>query len=413
MKTSQAKCCVHFLPAKSGDCLVLEFDNQNCILIDCGYTVTYKEELKPLLCSLAQKGCRISLMIITHIDEDHISGAVSFLEENGDAGAPRIIPVDEIWHNGIFNTVMTSELFLKRRSEEISEDLQNKYRTVRSLLKSQLHGGNGAVSALQSKMLEKICAKYHYRVNGGSDGGCIVKNRIYSFDGCEIRVLSPGTEELEKLQKVLDRELVRAFGMDYLWNRPEEFAELLELFALCRGTDAPGKFTGKQIAAGRGDIQKWIGTSSLAKMNEINCASIVVEIRYGELKLLFMGDSESELWKEQLEPYYDLIKVSHHGTTKPNLAWMEHTDAKRLLISTNGGKNRHPEDEFLARAMRERFEELYFNYNIQRKSEILAMQEIYHFKAEFGQREIFLNEVEGADEEHEGTNHKSKVLSGR
>lgn len=407
------KCCVHFLPAKSGDCLVLEFDNKNCILIDCGYPVTYEEELKPLLRSLAEKGCRISLMVITHIDEDHISGAVSFLEENGDAEKPRIIPVDEIWHNGIFNTVMKSELFSKHRSEEISEDLQNEYRTVRSMLKRQLHGGNGTVSALQSKMLENVCAKYHYRVNGGLDGGCIVKNRIYSFDGCEIRVLSPGTEELEKLQKALDRELVRAFGMDYRWNRPEEFAELLELFALCRGTDAPGTFTGKQIAVRRGDIQDWIGTSRLAKMNEINCASIVMEIRYEGLKLLFMGDSESELWAEQLEPFYDLIKVSHHGTTKPNLAWMERTDARRLLISTNGGKHRHPEDDFLARAMLGIFEELYFNYNIQRKSEILSMQETYHFKAEFEQREIFLNGVEGTDEEHEGTNNQNKVLSGR
>lgn len=111
METGNAKCVVHFLPAKSGDCILLEFDNRNCILIDCGYTVTYNEELKPLLQELSKKGCKISLMIITHTDEDHISGAISFIEDNGNAENPKVIQIDEIWHNGIFNTVMNSEIF--------------------------------------------------------------------------------------------------------------------------------------------------------------------------------------------------------------------------------------------------------------------------------------------------------------
>ncbi|MCI9141404.1 MAG: MBL fold metallo-hydrolase, partial [Lachnospiraceae bacterium] len=207
--------------------------------------------------------------------------------------------------------------------------------------------------------------------------------------------LSPGMTELEKFQKILDRELIRTFGKDYLWKRTEEFGELLELMTLYQGADAPGTFTMRQISAGTGDIQKWLGTSNLAEMNEINCASIVVVIRYKGLKLLFMGDSESELWKEQLEPKYDLIKVSHHGSTKPNLAWMESTKSRKLLISTNGGRHRHPEDDFLARVMMGDFEELYFNYDIQRKSAILAMQEKYHFKAEFQKREIVLDCVTG------------------
>ena len=102
---------MHFLPAKAGDCFVLEFDNKNCVLIDCGYPSTYKEELKPLLQKLSKAGCRISLMIITHMDEDHISGAVSFIDENGDANNPHVIQVDEIWHNGIFNTVLNRKCF--------------------------------------------------------------------------------------------------------------------------------------------------------------------------------------------------------------------------------------------------------------------------------------------------------------
>lgn len=42
---------------------------------------------------------------------------------------------------------------------------------------------------------------------------------------------------------------------------------------------------------------------------------------------------------------------------------MEGTNAKKLLISMNGGRHRHPEDDFLAWAMMGEFETLYFNYD--------------------------------------------------
>ena len=395
MKKNKHNCTVHFLPARAGDCFVLEFENKKCILIDCGYSITYREELKPLLQKLAKKGCRISLMIITHVDEDHILGAISFLEENGDVEHPRIIQVDEIWHNGIFNTIMNSELFRRREAEDISEETVTKYKTVCGILKKQMQGERGTISAPQSKMFEEICAKYHYRVNDRFDKGCVVKNQSCRLGDCEIQILSPGMTELEKLQKKLDRELIRTFGKDYLWKRTEEFEQLLTLIAFYRGKEEQRTFTKQQIAAGTRDIREWIGTSNLASMNEINCASIVIVIRYRSLKLLFMGDSESELWIEQIEPQYDLIKVSHHGSTKPNLAWMEGTRAKKLLVSTNGGNHRHPEDDFLARIMMGKFDELYFNYDIHRKPVILAMQEKYHFKAEFRKREIVLDCLAG------------------
>lgn len=81
----------------AGDCILIELEHPDCILIDCGYKTTYNTELRPLLLRLNAEGYRISLMIISHIDRDHIEGAVHFLRENGDAEIPAIIPVDEIW----------------------------------------------------------------------------------------------------------------------------------------------------------------------------------------------------------------------------------------------------------------------------------------------------------------------------
>lgn len=391
MKISQPKCKVHFLPAMSGDCVLLELDNKNCILIDCGYPVTYREELKPLLVELSQKGCKISLMLITHIDEDHISGAVNFIDENGCADNPKIIQIDRIWHNGIFNTILNSDLFLQHENEIVPKDTLKLCENLSGSLKKQLRGECGTVSALQSKLFESACARNRYIINEGIENSRIVKNQKFRFDECEIEILSPGITEIENFQKKMNKEMIRVFGRDYLWNRTDEFTELLELMVLNCGADTRGTFWNKTISASSVNVPNWVGTSNLAKMNEINKASIVVVIRYKGLRLLFMGDSESELWKEQLEPYYDLIKVSHHGSTKPNLTWMECTKAEKLLISTNSGRHRHPEDDFLARVMLGDFKELYFNYDIQRKPVISAMQDKYHFKAYFKKKEIFLN----------------------
>ena len=75
---------IHLLKAESGDCVLLQLANKRCILIDCGYKSTYENELKPLLLRLSSEGYVISLLIITHYDEDHIGGAISFLKDNGD-----------------------------------------------------------------------------------------------------------------------------------------------------------------------------------------------------------------------------------------------------------------------------------------------------------------------------------------
>ena len=135
IKNSQPKCVVHFLPAMAGDCFVVELDNKNCILIDCGYSVTYKEELKPLLMKLSRKGCKISLMLITHIDEDHVSGAVNFVEENGYAEDPQIIQIDRIWHNGILNVIINSSWFLQHEKENVPDDTLKSWAKARGLLK--------------------------------------------------------------------------------------------------------------------------------------------------------------------------------------------------------------------------------------------------------------------------------------
>ena len=127
-------CKIHFIKAMSGDSFLLEFSDKNCILIDCGYRSTYEMELKPLLCELNSKGCRISLLVVTHMDEDHIGGAIALIEDNGNSNTPNIIAIDDIWFNGIFDVCQNYKYVLSHLDECLSEKESKKYRYIRAEL---------------------------------------------------------------------------------------------------------------------------------------------------------------------------------------------------------------------------------------------------------------------------------------
>lgn len=388
-------CSVHFLPAKAGDCFVLELDNNDCILIDGGYASTYEQELKPLLLRLKDKGCRIVLMIITHIDQDHIEGAIRLLRENGAKDNPQIIPIENIWFNGFFNTLATLPQFAGRYVDALPPNILDQKNRVLRDIQMQLPGEDGPISAQHSKCFEELCAENGYLLNCQFPNDTVLctsktrkevlQNGIQLGD-CKIYVLGPAEAQLKRLAHELDISLVKLFGCDYRLN--EEFRKFFEVLMKLYQKPQPEN---QEVAAVGAQLESWIGTSTMSPMNVVNCASIVVEIEYKGSSMLFTGDSESESWANLLAPHYQLIKLSHHGTAKPNLALLENTTGDRLLISTNGGShNRHPEDELLARAILKNNRSLYFNYKIARHKQLLTLQEEYGFNPIFEEEEIIL-----------------------
>ena len=389
------KCIVHFLPAMAGDCILIELEHPDCILIDCGYKTTYNTELRPLLLRLSAEGYRISLMIISHIDRDHIEGAVHFLRENGDAEIPAIIPVDEIWINGFFNTLFPRLEFKHREIDELSLEerkmLSDKLKSLKMSFPDE-----GYISATQCKALERLCVQNGYRVNCSCPDRIVKRsamrysevatNRI-SIAGCQIAILNPGEPQLEALSRELDREMIRWFGRDYKIQQSDEFTQLFEL--LMELYEEPT--SSEPIMAMSANLKSWLGTSLLAPMNAVNRSSIVVEIIYHGRNMLFTGDGESFDWVEFLAPIYDLIKISHHGSTKPNIKLLENCKAKHLLVSTNGGAyDRYPENELLARMIFSGAERLHFNYDIGQKQQLMDLQDSYGFSANFGKQTIIL-----------------------
>ncbi len=89
---------IELFPAGNGDAILIEFDDQ-LILVDTGFVSTFRDHLKPRLKALHDQGRRLSKFVVTHIDADHISGAIAFIKENDVADNPSIIGIDEIWFN--------------------------------------------------------------------------------------------------------------------------------------------------------------------------------------------------------------------------------------------------------------------------------------------------------------------------
>lgn len=68
---------IHMFPAEIGDSFLIEVGNSaiNHILIDCGTATAWKTNIYPALLKIC---CVLDLMVITHIDRDHIGGAIEF-----------------------------------------------------------------------------------------------------------------------------------------------------------------------------------------------------------------------------------------------------------------------------------------------------------------------------------------------
>lgn len=147
--------------AGSGDCILLEFEKADFrILIDGGFVETYQQELRPYLRMLSKKGKHINLLIISHIDQDHINGIKALLKENGNSNSPKIVQIDEIWFNGFRHTeVKRDKKDISHYEEAVLRTLANK----NSYLKKA--DGSREISYMQGNSVAELLIKNNYHWN--------------------------------------------------------------------------------------------------------------------------------------------------------------------------------------------------------------------------------------------------------
>jgi hypothetical protein len=106
--------------AEFGDCLILEYGtvaSPRYILIDGGPDDTYGRHLKGELENIGNQGGKLDMVVLSHVDNDHVIGLLDLFAELRDQranGAPATIAVGALWHNSFSRTIDTDNTIQSR-----------------------------------------------------------------------------------------------------------------------------------------------------------------------------------------------------------------------------------------------------------------------------------------------------------
>jgi beta-lactamase superfamily II metal-dependent hydrolase len=337
---------IHFLPAKYGDCIWIEYgpagDTKN-ILIDGGTGGT-KKHIRDMLKALPGEK-EVELLVVTHIDKDHIEGILSLLSEE-ELG----FSVGSVWFNAWKH--------LPRPENEDEE-----------------------FGARQGELLSAAILKHGLNWNKEFEGGAIVLTDngdipvILLPGGMKLTLLSPNKGNLSVLREKWEDELkkldlVPGFGEEVPDDDIDSF-----------GVDIP-------------DIEQLAAEAFHEDEAAANGSSIAFLAEYGGERVLFAGDAFPSVVLNSLNKLYNeevplsLVKLSHHASahnTSPEL--IEKLDCKRFVISTNGSIFKHPAQVTVARVIHLKGEgtELIFNY----KSDYNKCWNISSLKENYGYSTVY------------------------
>lgn len=313
------------LQAFHGDSILLSFNDNGTtrnILIDGGPGNTYSKlpkTLKKEIEQIKKKGESIDLLVITHIDDDHIGGIIKMFEYED----PNLDIIKKVWFN-------SGELISNFFGTEI-----DKKRECPIILRS-----NPELSVKQGITLEKLLKKRGYWEQGVIYEGC---NAVQFYD-CKIIILSPDKLGLEKLNKKWETEK----GDVLLSREPCDYK-----IPISQLKDKP-----------------FVEDQSVP-----NESSISFLFEYRGKKILFLADSHPSVAADSIKKLgyspgkkleVDLVKIAHHSSRKntcPGL--LELIKCSDYLICTNGKRHGLPDKEPMARiiAANNDMTRLHFNYD--------------------------------------------------
>lgn len=327
-------------PAKNGDSFLIRAGDlpNSHILIDGGFNDTYSKYIKPELENLAATNKILGLVVISHIDEDHIKGIIKLIEENGSNLDPSIIKIENVWHNSLrsVTTYISNLDDLSLMDREIIKDLNT--------LEYPSSDGDCDISAKQGSSLARLLAENDYIWNFKQGYEPISKDSvsIYSLNSeIDIQVLTPNEEILNLLKTKWEKELRYKGFTGNISN--SVFDDGFE-FLLARDQT----IIDSELISDIQNLEK-----AYTPDNSItNRASISFILKAKNKRILFLGDSWAEdiekslkdIFKDEKKITFDVIKISHHGSrSNTSVSLLELIDAPVYLISTNGQKHGHPD----------------------------------------------------------------------
>lgn len=341
---------VNLLRADHGDCIVLEYgDPQEIkrVLIDAGTNSTYENSIRPYTQEIASKDgkCTFELFVVTHVDSDHIGGAIPLLENLEDDN----VDIKEIWFNG--------------------------YKQISAQAPGVLGpaAGERLTRIIQDKQIPWN-SSFSSRTVAVSETGPLP---VITLPGLKITLLSPTLEQLRKLLPKWESEITKAGLVPGAGASAEEFRRKRRLLGL--------------------DVERLANSKFTQDKSEANGSSIAFLAEHDGKTVLLGADAFPSTLLESLSRppleglcKIDAFKLPHHGS-RNNISnqLVKLIPTSRYLISTNGHRSEHPDDEAISRILAHHCnaeKELYFNYRskFNEQWESPALMKKYNYSVHFG-----------------------------
>lgn len=316
---------IEMLPAREGDALWIRYGDPaspHQVLIDGGRAGTYNE-IKARFSQLPEDQREFELFVITHVDRDHIEGALKLLED------PNLsLAFKEIWFNG-YDHLQGTEL-------ETYGAVQGERLTTAILRRKAVWNkafGGGPIKV-------------------ANNGDLPVRTLV---GGLKLTILSPDADKLEKLLPKWKKECADAGLQPGIEARITEAAGLEPL-----GT--------------RPNVERLAANPLAADKTLPNGSSIALLAEYDGIRVLLGADAHLDRLTASVGQLaeaeggtlaLDAFKLPHHGSAgNVSQGLLERIACPRYLISSNGDYFSHPADEAIARLLKfgGPSKTLYFNY---------------------------------------------------
>lgn len=317
---------IEMLPAHHGDCLWVEYgaqSNPRRMLIDCGTGASYAA-LERRIEALPAGKRHFELFVVTHVDDDHIGGALKLLAQCEALG----VTFGDVWFNAYPHLegkaiVSGPDLLGAKQGEKLSELI------VDHGLPWNLHFGGRAIVCEDDEDLPEVMLP----------------------GGMTLTLLSPYWEQLERMKTAWENECRKA-GI-----RPGAYVDDLTI------DDTLGE-----------NVDQLANLKFVPDTAPANGSSIAFLAEYEGKRVLFGADAYAPVLLRSLEKLghsadnplpLAAMKAPHHGSSRNlNRELMQAAPAQRLLISTNGDKFQHPDLAAIARIVKFNRKDgtLFFNY---------------------------------------------------
>lgn len=331
-------------PVGVGDCITLLLkngDKEIHIMVDCGL---YTQEVNDYIVN--EFHSRIDYLIVTHIDNDHISGVIEMLKSTPS------LTINHIFYNCYQRT--TDDL--QEWDENMVENMKNVYHhlpVVIDMLEQKINAETSM--SLAELILENENWKRAWRREYITDESSMVD---LGDEMGRMIFLSPNKEALDTLDKkyrlLFWKTLYKPKKLDY--DKEETIYE--SLMRIMEQEDNEG-FDEEPVSSKVLDENalKFYADEKMKGLSPANEASIAFIWEHEGHRILFMGDANpdqvvkkiGDVYKDTPKPVlFDAIKISHHGSAhSTSKELVSIADSERYFVT--GGANTRPSYQALSR----------------------------------------------------------------